>query len=573
MKKVIFIAAAAALVLAGCAKSETFPTVSNQDEVNFGAYSGRTITKAGPTDDMNLDALKQHGFGVFATYSATDDYEDLAAATNDFMFNQQVAHNGTEWTYSPIKYWPNPTNGQAADAQKVSFFAYAPYANPGDAETVGVTGFSIDATTGHNLVHYGFSNAKNTPNVDLMWGYKTKNVDNTDPANPVVTYTINNNLTRTTDKVRFIFQHLLSKLGGSQEGEITDPDDANYVANGLIIKANAETITPTNSFGTNNGTKITVTKIIVESAPEEEGTPAVAVTDIDGNPIDYADDVQTGKLDLYTGEFVLDVAGQAVQFKQTITNDPDEVTAGTADSQLADRIAEPETFANFAALPVGVTASAVNVYKDESSPIILVPGTKPVVDVTITYTVRTWDEKLPGTDGNHYTDVEQTVWGRVKFPAIEKNKKYNLLMILGLNDVKFEASVEDWTVMGSNWNDADHDGIIDEGEITGEDVEIGLPNNLPLFNLASSANVVVDANGDGETGAVYSEAAGTITITGITKDSVAFDNSADNFTIDTTNKKIVLDNVAAGVYVLTLKAVDEHHDEAVKSITITVTTA
>ena len=254
MKKSIILAAVAALVLASCAKTETYVKATFDDAVTFGAYSGRTITKAGPTDDMNLDALKQHGFGVFATYSGTADFTE---ATDDFMYNQQVAYNGTEWAYTPVKYWPNPTNGQAADAQKVSFFAYAPYATSTDwtAETVGITGFSIDPTTKHNLVHYGFSNAKDTPNVDLMWGYKAKDTS-TDPA----TYTSNNNLTRTTDKVSFIFQHLLSKLGGSQEGEITDPTAAGYVANGLLIKANAETVTPTNLFGTANGTKITVSK-------------------------------------------------------------------------------------------------------------------------------------------------------------------------------------------------------------------------------------------------------------------------------------------------------------------------
>jgi len=120
MKKSIILAAVAAIVLAGCAKNETYVKVADE-AVSFGAYSGRTITKAGPTDDMNLDALKTLGFGVFATYSGTNDYSE---ATNDFMYNQLVNFS-TEWTYSPVKYWPNPTNGQSADAQKVSFFAYA----------------------------------------------------------------------------------------------------------------------------------------------------------------------------------------------------------------------------------------------------------------------------------------------------------------------------------------------------------------------------------------------------------------------------------------------------------------
>ena len=472
MKKYFVFAAIAAIVMsASCAKNEAYIKVADQDTVSFGAYSGRTITKAGSTDDMNLEALKKAdaGFGVFATYSGTANYSE---ANNNFMTNEKITWDGSAWSYSPVKYWPNPTNGQTADAQKVSFFAYAPYADPGTTETVGITGFSIDPTTKHNLVHYGFSNEKNVHNVDLMWGYK----NGWDKVSATDDERVNINLTRQTTTVNFVFQHLLSKLGGSQDGAVTHPDSTGYVANGLIIKANAQTVAPTNSFGTANGTKITVSKIVIESAPVQDAKTDTTVKDISGIALSYATGVQTGKLDLYTGEFVLDAAEQAVQFKQTITNDPAEVTAGTADSQLSERIAEPTAaWTDFATeLPKGVTDTAVNVYKDESNPIILVPGTKPVVDVTITYIVRTYDDKL--TD--KYTDVPQTVFGRVKFPAIEKNKKYNLLMILGLNDVKLEASVEDWTVVGQTWNDANGNGVVDDGELSGNDQEIGLPSNL-----------------------------------------------------------------------------------------------
>lgn len=471
MKKLVLFAAVAALVLASCAKTETYVKATFDDAVTFGAYSGRTITKAGCTDDMNLDALKkaEAGFGVFATYTDTASF---AQANDNFMKNEKITWDGSAWTYSPIKYWPNPTDGRDADAQKVSFFAYAPYANPTAADTLGITGFSIDNTTKHNLVHYAFSNKKNVANVDLMWGYK----NGWDKVSTDSTKRVNLNLTRQTETVKFIFRHLLSKLGGSQEGEIKDPDAAGYVANGLIIKANAQTLAPTNSFGTNNGTKITVSKIIVESAPEVDTVPApndTTVKDANGNAVQYATGIQTGKLDLYTGKFVLDTTAQAVQFKQTLTNDPAEITAGTADSELSAYIAEPASFASFAELPKGVKATAVNVYKDESNPIILVPGTAPVVDVTITYIVRTYDEKL--TAG--YSDVPQTVWGRVKFPTIQENKKYNLLIVLGLNDVKLEATVEDWST-GDTWVDTNNNGVVDPGELTGSDQEIGLPNNL-----------------------------------------------------------------------------------------------
>ena len=490
MKKSIILAAVAALVLAGCAKNETFVKVTDQDAVSFGAYNGRAITKAGPTDDMNLKALAQHGFGVFATYSGTNDFSE---ATNDFMFNQQVtsADEGSTWTYSPIKYWPNPTNGQAADAQKVSFFAYAPYADPAAAtadNTYGITGFSIDATTKHNLLSYTFS--KDKPNVDLMWGYKTKTIDNTDPTNPVVTYTINDNLTRTTDNVKFIFQHLLSKLGGSQEGNTGTPnpyDDASYVANGLVVKASPIS-DPTAEFGNvalgdfggDKGTKITISKIVISSAPVKDAVADTTVTDSAGSPLSYADADQTGTLDLYTGEFEI-TSPKNVKFSQTIANsvvdDPATPEDESKYSELADFLKEPASVTSFAALPKGVVKKAINVYKDESNPIILVPGTKPVIDITVTYFVRTYDEKLP--DG--YSEVPQTVFGRIKFGEIKKNTKYNIVMILGLNNVKFEANVQEWSTEGEVWNDLDGDGEVDPGEVTpgsSADTEIGLPSNL-----------------------------------------------------------------------------------------------
>lgn len=496
MKKSIILAAVAALVLAGCAKNETFVNVADQDAVSFGAYNGRSLTKAGPTDDMNLDALKTLGFGVFATYTGTDAFEALAndkGANDNFMYNQQVTFDGAAWTYAPVKYWPNPTNGQTADAQKVSFFAYAPYADPAAAaadNTYGITGFStavaVDDPSAatpvnhvHNFVHYTFS--KDKPNVDLMWGYKAK--DATDPAN--VTYTINNNLTRTTDLVHFTFQHLLSKLGGSQEGPSAalDPYDPAYVANGLVVKANAQTINPTNGFGEDNGTKITISKIVIGSAPVTDAITGDPVTDIDGNPISYAAADQTGKLDLYTGEFKLDGAAQNIQFSQTIANsvvdDPATPEDESEYSEIADCLKEPvggiTTFTDLT--NKGVVATAINVYEDESNPIILVPGTKPVVDITITYYVRTYDEKL-GT--LKCSEVPQTVFGRIKFAEIKKNTKYNIVMILGLNDVKFEAEVEDWTV-GTNqvWVDANGDGVQDPSEMMDvTDTEIGLPSNL-----------------------------------------------------------------------------------------------
>lgn len=494
MKRFTILAAVAALVLGACTKTEINFEQTEADAISFGAYSGRSITKAGPTDDMNLKALATHGFGVFATYSGTDAF-DVAKATDNFMYNQQVtsADEGANWTYEPVKYWPNPTNGQSANDQKVSFFAYAPYTDPaatGAVNDYGITGFAIDGTTGHNLVNYTF--AVNKPNVDLMWGYRTRTGAGT-TTDPYV-YTVNTDQTRQSTKIPFVFRHLLAKLGGSYEGPVPTPnpyEDPSYVANGLTIVANP-TLDPTaaygnvtsGDFGGNTGTKITVSSINVKSAPETDAITGNPVTDFNGNPVQYATGAQTGTLDLYTGTFTLDATTpQAIQFEQNLTADAAAVAADATNSlsELADYLKEPTTaVSQFSDLDAvrGVTKKEVNVYKDEANPIILVPGTAPVVDVTITYVVRTYDSKLPGKD---FSEVPQTVFGRVKFPVIEANKKYNLKIILGLMDVKFEASVEDWAT-GDSWIDVNGDGDYTPGVDTlvpgAGATEIDLPANI-----------------------------------------------------------------------------------------------
>ncbi len=451
MKRFTLLAALAAIVLGACTKNEVSYDMTGADAVSFGAYTGRSITKAGATIDMNLKNLATEGFGVFATYSGTDEF---SVAKDDFMYNQKVTSSdeGVNWTYSPIKYWPNPTNGQTADAQRLSFFAYAPYCEPaGTAGEAGITGFAVE--NNHDVLTYAFKS--NVPNVDLMWGYK-KGWDGTWASAADDAKRVNLNLTRQTAKVGFTFRHVLSKLAGSQEGN-PGTDGAN--ANGFVIKADP-TLDPTNGFGTDEGTKITVSKITVKSAE----------TDLDGNPIVYAADgeVQEAKLDLYTGKLTLPTPVKNMKFSQTIAAAPN---TAAGENELADDLKEVASPADFAAVKKGVTKTPVNVYKNEVNPIILIPGTAPVVEVEITYVVRTYDAKIPT---KKYSEVPQTVYKKVQFPTIQENKKYNLTAIIGLMDVKFEASVEDWTL---GFDDINGNGIQDPGE--GSVVtNVFLPQNL-----------------------------------------------------------------------------------------------
>ena len=50
----------------------------------------------------------------------------------DFMYNQQMTFNGTDWVYNPIKYWPNNKG------DKLKFMAIYPYEDPARTQ-IGVT--------------------------------------------------------------------------------------------------------------------------------------------------------------------------------------------------------------------------------------------------------------------------------------------------------------------------------------------------------------------------------------------------------------------------------------------------
>ncbi len=141
MKKVLFIAASAALVFASCVKSEVIETPSGQQAIGFGTYVGEpVITRAltAVTDPSEGTAALQTatGFGVFADYTAGG----TGTAAN-LMTNTQINYDsGYKYaTAADTRYW------STTDADTYNFYAYAPW----------VTGKTLDnngniAVSGHN---------------------------------------------------------------------------------------------------------------------------------------------------------------------------------------------------------------------------------------------------------------------------------------------------------------------------------------------------------------------------------------------------------------------------------------
>ncbi len=111
MKKFLFLAASAALVLSSCMKNEVVVNPDRQKAIEFDAYVGKApVTKVENDDnDVEVSELASSGFTVTAISTTLTDKKDLAVSGN------------------PLKagdlYWPSDLD------EDVQFYAYSTYAN------------------------------------------------------------------------------------------------------------------------------------------------------------------------------------------------------------------------------------------------------------------------------------------------------------------------------------------------------------------------------------------------------------------------------------------------------------
>ena len=250
MKKIMILAAAAALTLTACVKTETVKN-TEAEPVTFGVYTAKTKAVSATTyGTIDQTALQNstYGFGVFAFHS-DGNANSYAAGTPsnfqpNFMYNQQVKYESSAWTYTPVKYWPNEyntTNAIGSDVDKLTFFAYAPYVATNAVGTEGITAFSENTSTGDPTLSFKVP-AASDEQIDLLWNdadlkNKTKMAVN--------------------GKVQFNFVHALSNLSiyplAVVDGTTIPESNGTDLASGTTITINSITITGTfNQEGTLN---------------------------------------------------------------------------------------------------------------------------------------------------------------------------------------------------------------------------------------------------------------------------------------------------------------------------------
>jgi hypothetical protein len=213
------------LLLAACGSDDgtspanTATGVGGTQPIMFsaGMGAGKQAATRAATDINDKPTLSaKGGFGVFGCYTGLHRYSD-SNVRPDFMYNEHVTSaDGTTWTYSPLKYWPNG-EGETSDGSVtgdnphyVSFMAYAPYSdNNGlspDTNPAGycIPSFSLQGEIGNPWLTYRLiEQAHINKQVDLLYAKHSNVHPILDQTKPLAT----------NSKVLFDFKHALACVG------------------------------------------------------------------------------------------------------------------------------------------------------------------------------------------------------------------------------------------------------------------------------------------------------------------------------------------------------------------------
>ena len=524
IKTIMSLFCAAALFAACSSTDDLEPVVqtgqqTESDAVSFDVYARGTqpTTRAGYVGEIDATTFQATGFGVYgyvtsAATSADADWESKGSTTKpNFMANQYVSYNSstTGWTYSPVKYWPNQANINAAGVDNlgggtatnvgtnidfVSFFAYAPYVEntsvpyfgkesstgsvaraaaaalegSGDEKTInstfqydGIISLPGEDETGDPKIAYVVPENP-AYGVDLMYGvaaraYTTKETTG-QIGSAVAAGTPFKDLTKQVvdDKISYRFQHALTKLGINVDAYF---DEVRDISHNNDVDAN--------------------TRIVIESI-SIQGTAG-------SNPQKL---YSYGVLNLNNATANTpkweDCNAEVTDLSSRIANGLSLVPITTVASGLSVTTATKEQGAKYFSLqPLGVTKTKKSLFGNDISgkgnaTLMLIPGannaTASAVSVTIKYHVITRDANLE----NGVSDITNEITNSLGDIALKAGSQTIINLHLGMTTVKLDAQVADWD--GSNAK------------------EVDLPANVQIASLTASsfevaANGLITASG------------------------------------------------------------------------------
>ncbi len=111
----MFLLAAAAAALAGCAQNEVID-IPQTRAIGFDPYVGNTTRAAAKDTDLSALQAEGAGFIVLGGYEDSQTYVPVFDGTNET--GSHITWNKSSWEYSPINYW--------LEGKTYKFVAYAP---------------------------------------------------------------------------------------------------------------------------------------------------------------------------------------------------------------------------------------------------------------------------------------------------------------------------------------------------------------------------------------------------------------------------------------------------------------
>lgn len=439
----------------------TEPGAGNAPEaIVFDSYLQRTAngtrttypvgTPVGAVDNVALQAAS---FAVFAQYTQNTPWASSAKTTPfNFMWHQKVDYDTDHWTYSPVKYWPNdnqPADDSGATGSQshsyLSFFGYAPYANPATLPGTGAGNDGIVEVSGNGVnmansyVYYRTSLEKPfgiDKSVDLLWAtaqnrYKYDSDDANDDG-------------RVADNVQLVFKHALTKLAINAK---------------TMIDRTADHTSPAYPTTVDDDTRIFIKSVDVTSpeyytegklklAPDAD-VPTWNYTGVGasyqkshfmfGDNIAVGHDVINDSKDMDDINYSMRYAAPNIPAVASITDSDSDGLDDDTGLTLVET-----AHAAFNAMEQGVTDSERQL-SAEYPLILFLPSTDTrTLSVHVVYHVVTFDPNLTLNAVPYFSDVTNDITatlGDASSFRFDPNKQYKLVLNLGLTSAKFDISV------------------------------------------------------------------------------------------------------------------------------------
>ena len=474
------------LLLTGCTAGDdggggSTPQTTQPEAVSFSTDLGSKSSRVTTGTINNTEALQKvgEGFGVFAYLTDNQTFKEkfptspaseepsklpIAYATFDnfFMQNQQVTWGVQyvdgddklhyDWVYYPLKYWPNSTDN--ATARRISFFAYAPWA---DATTHPEAGVIDYVRNGDRSPHVIYKLGAPNQQVDLLWANcidATRNgqglITKTTSGTPAVT-------TRTFQKVPLDFHHALSAIDIYVQRVYDEPAYTGKIPNAVLyptIYISKLKLTSAAPASGNNALQTSGKLSLIDGTWDDDGTwvgTDVTLTydetmlndTLRGTTSTDPDVISDMELDKW--KWVLDTHRTWDDGESKWVDDPDDDEWVDATTITASEFeADPGRWKD----AYGVSEVERNLIKNTMTQ-VLIPR-KVTLIPTLTYSMVVRDDALlvdylTDSEGHKYTRIINEVPGNSVTLDLVAGKRYTLLIRIGVEHISFElVSVVDW---------------------------------------------------------------------------------------------------------------------------------